>query len=147
MTAVLKMSTKKEPTLTGDQLLHQMLISTARELGFSKKQSLEAAQAGSMRVDGVKITVTCLETDAQKDAIVVAKLAVPTEGNAIRQLLEINLIAAIAMRSTIAIDCDGEAILLALVPIANATPTSFAQHIGQMALFANTLECQLAAPI
>ncbi|MES2831666.1 MAG: CesT family type III secretion system chaperone [Pseudomonadota bacterium] len=144
MTAVLQVSRKNESAMTGDQLLHEMLISTARELGFSKKQSQEAAEAGSMKVDGVKITVTCLETDAQKDAIIVAKLAVPTEGDAIRQLLEINLIAAIAMRSTIAIDCDGEAILLALVPIASATPTSFAHHIGQMALFANTLECQLA---
>jgi len=144
MTAALQLSKKNETSMTGEQRLHQMLIATARELGFSKKQSEEAAEAGTMRVEGVKITVTCLETDTQKDAIVVAQLAVPIAGDTIRQLLEINLIAAIAMRSTIAIDCDGAAILLALVPIKEATPISFAHHIGQMAMFANTLECQLS---
>src|SRR5436305_1348899 len=97
-----------------------------------------------MRVDGTKMSISCMETDIQKDAIIVAKLTVPVDPASIRQLLEINLIAAIAMKSTIAIDCDGEAILLSLVPLATSNPSSFASHISQMALFANTLECQIA---
>ena len=144
MTAVLQVSRKIESELSSDQMLQRLLNSAARELGFTKKQSEEAAEIGMMRVDGVKISISCLETDVQKDAIVVAKLAVPVDPASIRQLLEINLIAAIALNSTIAIDCDGAAVLLALVPIATAAPSSFANHIGQMALFANTLECQLA---
>ena len=144
MTAVLKVSIGADETLTSDQLLHRLLTSAARELGLSKKQSEEAADLRVMCVDGVKISISCLETDVQKDAIVVAKLAVPVDPASIRQLLEINLIAAIALNSTIAIDCDGAAILLALIPIATSAPASLASHISQMALFANTVEYQIS---
>ena len=141
MSAVFQVSRKAESTTT-DQVLQRLLSLSARELGLSKKQSAEAAEIGVMRVDGVKISISCMETDAQKDVVVVAKLTVPVDPASLRQLLEINLIAAIALNSTIAIDCDGAAILMALMPIATATPPSLANHISQMALFANTLEVQ-----
>lgn len=144
MSAVFQVSNKAE-TSTTDQVLHRLLSLAARELGLSKKQSDEAAEVGVMRVDGVKISISCMETDVQKDAVVVAKLAVPVDPASLRQLLEINLIAAIALNSTIAMDCDGAAILMALVPIATAVPASLAHHISQMALFANTLEIQFGS--
>lgn len=141
MSAVFQVSRKTEPTTT-DQVLNRLLCLAARELGLSKRQSEEAAEIGLMRVDGVKISISCMETDVQKDAVVIAKLAVPVDPASLRQLLEINLIAAIALNSTIAIDCDGAAILLALIPIATAAPAALANHISQMALFAKTLEIQ-----
>ena len=144
MTAVFKIPGKFEPIMTTEQVLQQLLKSAARELGLSKKQAQEASEIGTMRVDGVHMTVSCLETDVQKDAIVVAKLRVPVDPASIRQLLEINLVAAIAVGSTIAIDCNGAAILLALIPILKAEPATLANHISQMALFANTLELQIA---
>lgn len=144
MSAVFQVSRNPETTNT-DQVLYQLLCLAARELGLSKKLAEEAAQMGVMRVDGVKISISCIETDIQKDAVVVAKLAVPIDPASLRQLLEINLIAAIALNSTIAIDCDGAAILLALLPIATAEPASLASHISQMVLFANTLENQFGS--
>lgn len=143
MSAVFQVARKTETTTT-DQVLHRLLSLAARELGLSKKQSEEAAEIGVMRVDGVKISISCMETDMQRDAVVVAKLSVPVDPASLRQLLEINLIAAITLGSTITIDCDGAAILLGLVPIATAGPASFANHISQMALFANTLALQFA---
>jgi hypothetical protein len=144
MMAALKVSKFRDVVPTTEQMLQHLLMLAARALGLSKKHAQEAAEIGNMRVDGVQISVSCLETDAQQDAIIVAKLAVPCDPAAIRHLLEINLIAAIAMHSTIAIDCDGQAILLSLVPIGSTEPSAFASRISEMALFANTLEAQLA---
>ncbi len=144
MTAALQVSADVDPLLTTEQALNQLLRQAARELGLSKRQAQEAAEIGTLRVDGVQISISCLETDVQKDAVVVAKLNVPVDPAAIRQLLEINLVAAIALSSTIAIDCNGSAILLALVPIITSEPAFLAGHISQMALFANTLEIQIA---
>jgi hypothetical protein len=144
MTAVLQVSKKHDKPLSSDQLLHQLISQAARELGLSRKQSEDAAAVRSLRVDGVKMTISCLETDVQKDAIIVAKLAVPIDFGSMRQLLEINLIAAVALNSTIAIDCEGAAILLALMPIVTSKPAVVANQISQMAVFANTLEFQIA---
>jgi hypothetical protein len=144
MTAVLQVSKKHDKPLSRDQLLHQLISQAARELGLSRKQSEDAAAVRSLRVDGVKMTISCLETDVQKDAIIVAKLAVPIDFGSMRQLLEINLIAAVALNSTIAIDCEGAAILLALMPIVTSKPAVVANQISQMAVFANTLEFQIA---
>jgi hypothetical protein len=143
MTAVLQVSKPAEARVTTEQELQRRLKLAARELGLSKKQALEAAELGCMRVDGIQISVSCLETDVQKDAVVVAKLNVPVDPASLRQLLEINLVAAIALQSTIAIDCNGSAILMALLPVFGSTPEALANHISQMALFANTLEIQV----
>ena len=115
----------------------------ARALGLSKRQANEAAELGCMRVDGIQISVSCLETDVQKDAVIIAKLNVPVDPASLRQLLEINLVEAIALQSTIAIDCNGDAILMALLPVFTSAPSTLANHISQMALFANTLEIQI----
>jgi hypothetical protein len=144
MAAALQISTDTEPALTTEQALHSLLNMACRELGLSKREANEAAQGGSMRVDGVQVSVSCLETDVQRDAIIVAKLNVPVDPASIRQLLEINLVASIALSATIAIDCDGHAILLALLPIFTSVPGFLANRISQMALFANTLEMQMA---
>jgi hypothetical protein len=144
MTAALKISTDNESAATTEQALHSLLNMACRELGLSRREANAAAQGGSMRVDGVQVSVSCLETDVQRDAIIVARLNVPVDPASIRQLLEINLVAAIALSATIAIDCDGHAILLALLPIFTSAPVFLANHISQMVLFANTLEVQMA---
>ncbi len=144
MTALLQSPKEARDNPTTEQELQRRLGLAARELGLSKKQAQEAAESGRMRVDGILISISCLETDVQKDAVVVAKLNVPVDFAALRQLLEINLVAAIALRSTIAIDCNGAAILMALLPVLSSAPTALANHISQMALFANTLEIQIA---
>ena len=143
MTAVLQVPRKKEVTLTTDQLLHRLIYDASRELGLPKWQAEQAADGGMMKVDGIQISISCLETDVQKDAIVVAKLAVMVCPDSIRQLLEINLIAAIALHSTISIDSDGDAILLALLPIEKSDASFFANHVSQMALFATTVQQQI----
>lgn len=143
MTAVLQRPAQAEEDMTTEQELQRRLRLAARELGLSKKQALEASELGCMRVDGIQISVSCLETDVQKDAVIVAKLNVPVDPASLRQLLEINLVAAIALHSTIAIDCNGSAILMALLPVYESSPSAMANHISQMALFANTLEIQV----
>ncbi|MBC7500369.1 MAG: hypothetical protein H7315_07715 [Herminiimonas sp.] len=144
MRAALQVSSGNESVLTTEQALHELLRMAGKELGLSKKDAHGAAQGGVMRVDGVHVSISCFETDVQRDAIIVAKLNVPVNPASIRQLLEINLVATIALGSTIAIDCDGQAILLSLLPIFTSSHTFLANHISQMALFANTLELQIA---
>lgn len=143
MTAVLQVTKQVREHATTEQELQRRLGLAARELGLSKRQASEAAELGCMRVDGIQISVSCLETDVQKDAVIVAKLNVPVDPASLRQLLEINLVAAIALQSTIAIDCNGDAILMALLPVFTSAPSTLANHISQMALFANTLEIQI----
>ena len=143
MTAVLQVSDSQRIIQTADQVLHRLLFSIAKELGLGKKQAEQAAEARSLRLDGIHVSISCLETDLHRDAIIVAKLPLLLYPETIRQLLEINLIAAIALHATIAIDSDGEAILLAVLPIEETDAASFAKHIGQMVLFAMTVQQQV----
>lgn len=143
MTAVLQVSDSQRIAPTADQVLHQMLYSIARELGLGKKQAELAADARSLRLDGIHVSISCLETDLQRDAVVVAKLPLTLDADSFRQLLEINLIAAIALHATIAIDSDGEVVLLAMLPVEETTVVAFAKHISQMVLFALTVQQQV----
>lgn len=143
MTAVLQVSDSQRIAPTADQVLHQLLYSIARELGLGKKHAELAADARSFRLDGIEVSISCLETDQQRDAVIVAKLPLALDAESIRQLLEINLIAAIALHATIAIDSDGEAILLAMLPVEETTAVAFAKHISQMVLFALTVQQQV----
>lgn len=143
MSAVLQVTRSHERDLTTEQLVHSLCYAAARELGLPKKQSEQAAALGIMKVDGIKISITCLETDTQRDAIIVAKLAVSINPISLRELLEINLVAAIALNSTIAIDSDGDAVLLAVFPIESSNGSFLAKHVSQMALFAETIKRQI----
>ena len=147
MTVAVQIESAGNASLLGDQRFYNLLFAAARELGLSKKQAGDAASIGALSVDGVHITVSSLETDVKKDIIVVAKLVLPIDPASIRQLLEINLIATIALHSTIAIDCDGCAILLSLLPVATCTATALSSQISQMALFAHTLEYQITCSL
>lgn len=143
MMAVLQVKDAERAVPTADQVLRQLLYVIARDLGLGRKQSEQASEIGKFRIDGIQVSISCLETDSQREAIIVAKLPVRLEPESIRQLLEINLIAAIALHATIAIDSDGDAILLAMLPILQADASSFVKHITQMALFAATVRQQI----
>ena len=140
MTAVLHVSENQQLVLTADQVLHRLLYSIACELGLGKKEAELAAEARALRIDGIYVSMSCLETDLHQDVIIVAKLSVNLSHDATRQLLEMNLIAAIALHATIAIDSDGDAILLAMLPIEVTGAAGFAKHISQMVLFATTVQ-------
>ena len=140
MTAVLQVSDNQRIIPTADQVLNQLMYAIARELGLGKRQAEQAANARSLRLDGIQVSVSCLETDLHRDAIIVAKLPLTLDPDSTRQLLEINLIAAIALHATIAIDSDGDAILLAMLPIEVTGAAGFAKHISQMVLFATTVQ-------
>lgn len=143
MTAVLQVSDNQRIIPTADQVLNQLMYAIARELGLGKRQAEQAANARSLRLDGIQVSVSCLETDLHRDAIIVAKLPLTLDPDSTRQLLEINLIAAIALHATIAIDSDGGAILLAMLPVEETTAVVFAKHISQMVLFALTVQQQI----
>ena len=117
MTALLQVSNNETIAPTADRVLRQLISSIARELGLGKKLAEQAAEVGTMRIDGIYVSISCLETDLHQDAIIVAKLPIELQADSIRQLLEINLIAAIALHASIAINSDGEAILLSTLPI------------------------------
>ena len=99
MTVAVQIESAGNASLLGDQRFYNLLFAAARELGLSKKQAGDAASIGALSVDRVHITVSSLETDVKKDIIVVAKLVLPIDPASIRQLLEINLIATIALLS------------------------------------------------
>lgn len=144
MTALLQIREVKKVAVTTDQALSELVYLMARELGLGKKQAETAASLGTLRVDGLRISITCLETDLHQDAVITAKLSILLDPDAIRHLLEINLIAAIALHATIAIDSDGDPILLALLPIRGMTAGTFAGQLSQMALFATTVQQQVS---
>lgn len=143
MPATLLAARPEEVDSSADEQLNRLFYLSALELGLSKIQSQQAVANRYFLLENIRLSVARFETEIQRDAIVLARLDISLNADALRQLLEINLIASIALNSTIAIDADGDPVLLSILPIFSTTPEAFSKHLSQMVLFSKTIQKQL----